>query len=174
VTAPTPIAGNHLGFLSIAEEPSGFVGGYLVTNAWGRPLEFRLSSAVQPNNVQRILYGETLDAYVRGEVIGKTLIEKTATAVQCVFVDHPSTLAVRLHTIMPVALWHTIADPDQPSPGLTVHPRLFCHEQFPNDVAALQAMIEKFGALDFGEPFARIREAMNEARKMGVTMRRAA
>lgn len=174
MTAPTPAPCNHLGFLSIAEEPSGFVGGYLVTNAWGRPLEFRLSSAVQPNKVQQILYGDTLHGYLCGEVIGKTLIEKATTSAEWVLVDNPMTLDVRLRVDFPVGLWHSVVDPDQPMPGLIVQHRLYCHAQFPRDVAALRGLIDKLGPFDFGEPFARIREAINEARKMGVTMRRAA
>lgn len=174
MAAPTPASSNHLGFLSVAEEPSGFVGGYLVTNSWGRPLEFRLSSAVQVNKVQQILYGDTLHGYLCGEVIGKTLIEKSATPVQCVLVDSPMTLDLRLHVPAVVGLWYSIVDPGAPAPGLYVQPRLYCHSQFPDDAAALCAAIEKLGPFDFSEPFARIREAMNEARKMGVSMRRAA
>lgn len=174
VAAPAPNAGKHLGFLSVTEEPSGFIGGYLVTNSWGRPLEFRISSAVQPNKVQQILYGETLRGYLCGEVIGKTLIEKAATAVACVFVDQPMTLDVRVHLAAPVGLWYPLVDPDQPPPGLFVQERLFCHSSFPDDVTALLALTDQLGAFDLAEPFARIREAMNEARKMGVTQRRAA
>jgi len=55
-----------------------------------------------------------------------------------------------------------------------VQARLYCHPHFPEDVNALRQQIDKLGQLDFGEPFARIREAMNEARKMGVTIRSAA
>ena len=58
--APTPAPALNLGFLTVLNEPSGYLGGYLVTNVWGRPLEFRLSTAVQPNRVQQILYGSTL------------------------------------------------------------------------------------------------------------------
>src|SRR5687767_3696173 len=76
---PTSPPCTNLGFLSVFQEAGGYLGGYLVTNAWGRPLEFRLTSAVQPNRVQQILYGDTLPAYLCGELIGKTLIEKTAT-----------------------------------------------------------------------------------------------
>src|SRR5262249_20078249 len=68
-----------LGFLGVLQEPSGWLGGYLVTNGWGRPLEFRLTTAVQPNRVQAALYGPTLSEYLLADLIGKTLIEKTAT-----------------------------------------------------------------------------------------------
>jgi hypothetical protein len=174
MVAPSASTGKHLGFLSVAEEPSGFIGGYLVTNTWGRPLEFRISSAVQPNKVQQILYGDTLRGYLCGEVIGKTLIEKATTAVACVFVDQPMTLDVRLNIAAPVGLWYSIVDPDQPPPGLFVQERLYCHPSFPDDAQTIAALTEQLGAFDLAEPFARIREAMNEARKMGVTQRRAA
>src|SRR2546423_15306908 len=67
-----------LGFLTVLNEANGYVGGYLVTNTWGRPLEFRLSSAVQPNRVQQILYAGTLLSYLCADLIGKTLVDKTA------------------------------------------------------------------------------------------------
>jgi hypothetical protein len=174
-THVTAVAQNttNLGFLSVTEEASGFLGGYLVTNSWGRPLEFRISSAVQPNKVQQILYGDTLCAYLCGEVIGKALVEKTATPVACVFVDQPMSLDVRRHIATPVGLWQSVADA-APVRGLLVQDRLYCHAGFPDDVPILSALAEKLGQFDLAEPFARIREAMVEARKMGVTMRRAA
>jgi hypothetical protein len=67
-----------IGFLTVLDEGNGYVGGYLVTNVWGRPLEFRLTSAVQPNRVQQILYGETLVPYLCGDLIGKTLVDKSS------------------------------------------------------------------------------------------------
>jgi hypothetical protein len=174
VATTAQVATSNLGFLSVAEEPSGFLGGYLVTNSWGRPLEFRISSAVQPNKVQQILYGDTLRGYLCGEVIGKTLIEKTATPVACVFVDQPMTLDVRLHVAMPVGLWQRVASIDGAPLGHRVREQLYCHLQFPDDAVALSELAEKIGAIDLAEPFSRIREAMTEARKMGVTLRRAA
>jgi hypothetical protein len=171
-TAPAPC--NNLGFLSVYQDANGFVGGYLVTNPWGRPMEFRLSSAVQPNKVQQILYGDTLHGYLCGEVIGKTLLDKTTTAVQWIVVDNPLTLDLRLRVECPVALWYEQAQPDQPPPGLPVQSNLYAHGRFPGDVEMIRELVEKLGSFDYGEPFARIREAMSEARKMGVASRSAA
>jgi hypothetical protein len=150
------------------QEASGFVGGYLVTNSWGRPLEFRLSSAVQPNKIQAILYGDTLQGYLCGEVIGKTLIEKTTTPVQWLLVDNPMALDLRYRVDIPVGLWHCICDPDQTMAGLLVQSRLYCHRDYPGDVNAIRLIVERMGQFDFSEPFTRIRDAMTEARKMGV------
>jgi hypothetical protein len=158
----------NIGFLSVLQEPSGYVGGYLVTNSWGRPLEFRLSSAVQPNRVQQALYGESMAGYVCGDLIGKTLIEKTSTSAPWVVTDNPLLLDLRLRLPFPLALWQT-GGPD--SHGLFVQPNLFCHKHFPEDVAQVRGFAEKLGTLDLGEPFARIREALSEARKMGIAAR---
>src|SRR5207244_12068264 len=92
----------NLGFLTVLDEPSGYLGGYLVTNPWGRPLEFRLSTAVQPNRVQQILYAGTLQAYVCADLIGKTLVEKTAVPVQMVLTDTEAALDLRLSLNVPV------------------------------------------------------------------------
>jgi hypothetical protein len=163
-TETTP--GTNLGFLSVFRDANGaWTGGYLVTNAWGRPLEFRMSSALQPTKVQQILYGETLHAYLCGEVIGKTLIEKTATAAHWLLVDDSRALDLRLHVAAPVALWCSV---DETPPGHAIQPRLFAHPSYPDDAPAIRAHIEKMGPFDLGEPFARIREAMSEARKLGI------
>src|SRR5438445_5894061 len=102
-------SGWNLGFLTILHDPTGYLGGYLVTNQWGRPLEFRLSSAVQPNRVQQILYGPTLEAYVCGDLIGKTLIEKAGVPVQLLMTDQESVLELRRKVEVPV-LWLAAAD----------------------------------------------------------------
>src|SRR6516165_10429591 len=93
----------NVGFLTVLHEPSGYIGGYLVTNNWGRPLEFRLSTAVQPNRVQQILYGGTLQPYICADLIGKTLVDKTALGVQLFVTDCAMALDLRLRIDIPVA-----------------------------------------------------------------------
>jgi hypothetical protein len=177
VIAPSaPFA--HLGFLTVLHEASGYVGGYLVTNLWGRPLEFRLSSAVQPNRVQQILYADTLHGYVCGELIGKTLVEKTSTPAHLVLTDTPAALGLRRVVEMPV-VW--VAPPnnpqaaDLPAVQAAVAGRgpVCAHPEFPDDLPRLKEQLDRLGGLDLAEPFARIREAVAEARKLGVTHRAA-
>ncbi len=168
--AAVPPPATNLGFLSVFSEANGYIGGYLVTNGWGRPLEFRLTSAVQPNRVQQILYGDTLPGFLCGELIGKTLVEKTTTPAQLILTDNPLALDVRLRLEQPVALWQAA---DTPPPGLIVQPNIWCHARFPEDVATVRDLLEKIGPIDLGEPFVRVREAMAEARKLGVSSRAA-
>lgn len=170
LVVPASTSSSNLGFLSVVQEGNGYAGGYLVTNSWGRPLEFRLSSAVQPNKIQQILYGETLEAFLCGELIGKTLFDKTSTPVQCVITDRAAALELRTKLDLPVAL---LGPGGPPTAGLIVQPNLHCHTRFPDDVAALRQILDDIGPLDLAEPFLRIREAMVEAKKMGVTARAA-
>jgi hypothetical protein len=160
-TAVSATATTNLGFLTILRDVAGYLGGYLVTNAWGRPLEFRLSSAVQPNRVQQILYGPSLEPYICADLIGKTLVDKTATAAQIILTDHRAALDLRLRVELPVAFV------DLSSPENALSP----HTHFPKDTSALRDLNERLGNFDFAEPFTRIRQAMAEARKLGVAGR---
>jgi hypothetical protein len=163
--------------LTILRDGGSYLGGYLVTNAWGRPLEFRLSTAVQPNRVQQILYAGTLEGYVCADLIGKTLLDKTAAPVQFLLTDTRAVLDLRLRQPAPV-LWLTPSEP-LPEPGKGEHCvrpaaagrlAVYCHGRFPEDAAPGQELLHRVdGVLDLAEPFVRIREAVAEARKLGVT-----
>ena len=175
------IATLNLGFLTILHEPSGYVGGYLVTNGWGRPLEFRLSTAVQPNRVQQILYGGTLQSYICADLIGKTLVDKTTSTAQLIVTDHEPVLDLRLCLQVPV-VW--LARPDDPLAAAMLSDAtcvrsasrgrgpLLCHPRFRDDAPAVRRLLDHLDpSFDLAEPFGRIREAIGEARKMGVTGR---
>ncbi len=85
------------------QEGGSYVGGYLVTNQWGRPLEFRLTSAVQPNKVQKILYAGTMKSYICSDLIGKTLIDKAGIPICLVVTDTFDSLDLRHCVDFPVA-----------------------------------------------------------------------
>ncbi|HEV3204339.1 MAG TPA: hypothetical protein VGY77_08150 [Gemmataceae bacterium] len=169
-------ATSNLGFLTVLHEASGFLGGYLVTNNWGRPLEFRLSTAVQPNRVQQILYGGTLKAYIYGDLIGKTLVDKTGTPAQFILTDCEPVLEMRLSLEVPVA-WvaskHEFLESQLPVPKLAAaapeRGPVYCHSRFPNDAAFIHESLSRLDRMiDLTEPFTRIRDAISEARKMGI------
>jgi hypothetical protein len=164
----------NLGFLTVLQEGNGYVGGYLVTNQWGRPLEFRLSTIVQPNRVQQILYGQTLSPYICSDLIGKALVEKTSLAPSLIVTDSQIVLDLRLHTDLPVA-WLGPRETGGPSssglcPIDSCPWPLYRHPHFQGDLAQIRALVERLdGVLDLAEPFGRVREAICEARKIGVT-----
>lgn len=162
-------APGNLGFLTFVQESAGTLGGYLVVNGWGRPLEFRLSSAVQPNRVQQILYGDSLASFLHGELIGKTLVEKSSTAVGAVVTDNAHALDLRLRLDVPVG-WFAPSN-GLPANALLVDRGLHVHPNHPEDAAAFRDILVQLSGIDLAEPFQRIREAMTEARRLGVTQR---
>lgn len=171
---PGPLA---VGFLAVFQDPTGWLGGYLVTNGWGRPLEFRLTTAVQPNRVQTALYGPTLTEYLHADVIGKTLVEKTGTKPDLIVTDSLTALALRARLEVPVVAVcpagtvppDAASVPHARTPGGLVLPARYATDR----EAVLQLLERIDAAVDLSEPFARIREAVGEARKMGVTNRAA-
>ena len=167
-----------LAFLTVVQEPTGWLGGYLVTNAWGRPLEFRLTTAVQPNRVQAALYGPTLAEYLLADLIGKALVEKTATKPDLIVTDAAAALGLRSRIDIPVLAVRPEAEPAPADAARLTHPRssapLWLPARFESDRPAVAELLERVDpAVDLAEPFARIREAVAEARKMGVTSRAA-
>ncbi len=172
-TLPSPVA---VGFLTVLHDATGVLGGYLVTNGWGRPLEFRLTTAVQPNRVQHILYGPTLTEYLHADVIGKTLVEKTTTQPSLIVTDSLPALGLRSRIGIPVVALGPapgVADAiELPSPRSSAP--LLLSARFAEDRPLIEERLGRIDpAVDLAEPFGRIREAMAEARKMGVTGRAA-
>jgi hypothetical protein len=169
----------NVGFLTVVHEADGYIGGYLATNQWSRPLEFRLTSSVQPNRVQQILYGGTLQSYICADLIGKALVDKATAPVQCLFTDREAVLDLRLQVEVPVVWLAPAGDPlteDLAEDEACVPPaadegrmQLLCHPRYPADRPAVRALLERVDqTLDLHEPFTRIRDALLEARRIGV------
>jgi hypothetical protein len=183
-----------VGFLTVCEfEQQGLFGGYLVLNTTGRPLEFHCTAPVRPSRAQEILYGATLRPYLYGEQIGQTLLKKASTNPLVVFTDVDPALTVRDFTDFPVACVllpdansSERPDDDQVPPsridGAHTGPgtpfalrrhefsiadqRLAVLQTHEKDAETINRRWEPFAAgFDLVEPFGRIREAIDEARR---------
>lgn len=165
--------GNHdqlrLGFLTAVEDAErGFVGGLLITNRFGRPLEFQCTSPVKPNRTQQILYGPTLKPYVLGELIGRTLLEKVGIKPHLVLVESPELLDLRTVTAIPVA---GLVTGKAAANGLKLgNQTIDFHASHQED----RSEIEKYGKLvpgdaNLSEPFERVREALIETVRLSMT-----
>lgn len=161
-----------LGFLAAIELPGGgYVGGLLVTNQFGRPLEFQCTTPVRPNRTQEILYGPTLRPFLLGELIGRTLIEKAAVKPDLVLTEGDDLLELRAHISQPVAVVET---GESPSRGRSEHEltlgkqRLRFHQAHLEDGPRLSSSAGAFPEhADLVEPFDRVREALQETMKAG-------
>ncbi|MFO1093239.1 MAG: hypothetical protein U0992_07980 [Planctomycetaceae bacterium] len=168
MSAPKSNSGSCLGFLRVLGlDGGGFVGGILVTNQLGRPLEFQCTSPVKPNRTQVILYGPTLAPFVYAELIGKTLIARLDIKPQLVVVDQPPLLELRLHVSAPVAQLldsetNPVALPDETLLQIG-RQHLAFHPDWPGD---RDDAAERLAGLpddaDLREPLDRVTEALKE------------
>jgi len=181
-----------LGFLTVLHhEQLGLVGGYLLLNTAGRPLEFHCTAPVKPNRAQEILFGPTLDAYLYGEQIGQTLIAKGSVEPLAVCTDVERVLSVRDYVKPPVALVLPVEGAGTDGAAL-VQPtktagewrvdiahaatsrvsafslgsnRLAVPSARSADREAIESRLAAIASFDLAEPFERIREAVEEAHK---------
>ena len=195
MTASGPRSSQPVGFLTVCQhEAQGLFGGYLILNTAGRPLEFHCTAPVRPSRAQEILYGATLPAYLYGEQIGQALLEKAKTTPLVVFTDSQAVLAVRDFISLPVACVLTpVAEATSethrsdaagqlrldegctgpPSPfALRLHTfhvgshHLAVLQDHEADAELIAQRWEPLAAdFDLLEPFGRIREAVDEARR---------
>jgi len=68
---------NSVGYLlSLAVADNVFMGGAMVTDSYGLPLEFRYTEPVRATKLQRVLYGDVLETYIHTDVILANLLER--------------------------------------------------------------------------------------------------
>jgi hypothetical protein len=131
-----------LGFLTVVEHAElGLLGGYLLLNTAGRPLEFHCTAPVKPNRTQEILYGASLRPFVFGEQIGRTLLAASKLTPVVVLTDCDAMLSLRDHTHLPVVPLGA------------------------DDEIIRRYLPPEAEHLDLAEPFTRIREALDEAQR---------
>ncbi len=157
----------RLGFLAAVEDTErGVVGGLLVTNRFGRPLEFQCTTPVKPNRTQQILYGPTLRPYLLAEVIGRTLLDKVSVKPHLVLIEADELLDLRTHVDIPVASFVAKPARDDETILRVGQQWLAFHLEFAADRAAVQKRAGQVpDTADLKEPFERIREALTETLK---------
>ena len=74
MTGPTKSTVGYL--LSLAVADNVFMGGAMVTDGYGLPLEFRYTEPVRATRLQRVLYGDVLETYIHTDVILANLLDR--------------------------------------------------------------------------------------------------
>lgn len=161
--APAPA----IGFLTVVEHAEfGLFGGYLILSPSGRPLEFHCTAPVKATRAQEILYGATLQEYLY-EQIAPALVAKAKASPILLCTDRPLVWQTAAAGDCPLLL--VLADEGSP-PADALPQVLGKHRVVPRcgeDVPAIAQLLRDVRAetLDLLEPFARIREALEEAQK---------
>ena len=93
----------RLGFMTAVEiGDRSFVGGLLVTDRFGRPLEFQCTTPVKPNRTQELLYGPTLVPFILGDLLGKTLLARISIKPSVVMTSRVEMLQLRPKVDVPI------------------------------------------------------------------------
>jgi len=71
--------GLKLAYFMVVKEGASFLGGLLLTDESGIPLDFRYTEPITPTKLQSVLYGKALESHLREEVIQKSLKELKGT-----------------------------------------------------------------------------------------------
>lgn len=58
-------------------EDASYIGGLMITDNYGIPLEFKYTEPIKPTKIQKILYGQALEKYIKKEVILLNLLNNT-------------------------------------------------------------------------------------------------
>ncbi|MCA9266027.1 MAG: hypothetical protein KDA60_19340 [Planctomycetales bacterium] len=178
-----------VGFLTVVNiDGLGRIGGLLILNPRGRPLEFHCTRPVKTNRAQEILYGPTLDAFLHGENIARKLLERASTSPSVVCTDEASVLAVHAFQKRPI-LYVTDApqavrrQASAPTPDAspvfrvdrwdgTLSPFTLDDQTvwIPTQDWERRALAESFWekhrpGFELAEPFSRIHEALDEAQR---------
>lgn len=103
-------ADQKLGYLMVTSPvPNVYIGGLMVTDARGLPVEFRYTEPIQPTKIQQVLYGQVLSAYIKREVILETLLKSLESRFKCLLVEdeHFLDYAAKGYSIVRIAATKT-------------------------------------------------------------------
>lgn len=180
MTGKDPQSTPLLAFLTVVEDEDGSCfGGLLAVNLSGRPLEFHCTAPVRANRAQQILFGSTLPAFVYGEQISQALLLGMESVPAAICTDKAPVLAVQSQVAEPVVLVERTGGLEdvalardtagEVTAGLSWEMgayRLSIDQGRQQQRAAIEQLVELFvETVDLDEPFDRIREAIQEARR---------
>jgi len=158
-----------MGFISVADlGGAAWIGGYLLLNSLGRPLEFHCTEPVKANRAQQILFGETLQPFLCGEQIGRSLVGNSSLKPDVLLTDMPSVMSLRGFVEFPLFLMlpdDTLPQGNWQSLDLAgVHGAVDARN-VDDRARIVQALEQMASGWDLEEPFERIREAVSELQK---------
>ena len=145
-------------YLSVLDIPNlGYIGGLLVIDHRGRPLEFHCTSPAQVSRAQQILFGTSLEAHIHVDCIGAALVDKLSRKPAVLFVRQPILCEVAEQIETPAVVVDLTDRDDDESDDNAVDGQLAVPSQVRDVVDQLARHVE------LGEPFQRIDEAIQEA-----------
>ncbi|WP_448374381.1 hypothetical protein [Fervidobacterium sp.] len=152
-----------IGYLSVLNLERKHIGGMLIVNEYGIPVEFKYSEPITPTKLQEIIYGNSLEYYLHTEIIAKGLIQKIENKPELILVQDP-TLLFDKNIVMITILPQMVQEKKENNEAIvnlnTKSIRLTFQEGTKCDDSIVQKIIDYASKLDIIEPFDRIERAL--------------
>lgn len=165
----------RLGFMTAVEiGERNYVGGLLVTDRFGRPLEFQCTTPVKPNRTQELLYGPTLVPFILGDLLGKALLDRVSVKPSLIMTSRIEMLELRTKVTTPIIYNESSAEsgsksaqsnaPLSPGQEIRFGRQTFrMHEDFTDDRSAVERISQQLSDdANMHEPLQRVGEALQE------------
>ena len=153
----------NLGYLTAIHEEGKYIGGLLVVDELGIPLEFKYTEPFEPTRLQRVLYGKSLEMYVEHGLIMKSLLKNVETRPDVYFTDRLEAIDY-LDDLVFIggAILTTEDKPEEGEVLLDIGRgrglRLVGKKEIPQNL--LDELREVSQSFDLLEPFSRLRQAL--------------
>lgn len=175
----------HIAFITLSEVEDGMLrGGILITDTNGKPLEFRCTSPIRPNAVQRTLYGSTLMPHIAVELVGIPLAQAVQASPDVLLVQQEEFISLRTKFNKPLLIARRQGEdlklsdasgknrPEEmiSSPSNKFAPVVVsCHWNYPDDIVQCKEELGWiFSQCDLVEPFERVKKALSALHEQGV------
>ncbi|ANQ54327.1 MULTISPECIES: hypothetical protein [Thermosipho] len=139
-----------IGYFSVKKINEKYLGGILVVDERGIPVEFKYTEPITPTPLQKIIYGSSLEEYLSVEIIGKNLVEKLENKPELILVNDPS-LTFKENIVL---LLET-----KSSFNVELNNRYFKVTPFNETIKDKLLQISE--KIDITEPFSRLEKALN-------------
>ncbi|HHD82692.1 MAG TPA: hypothetical protein ENK92_01155 [Bacteroidetes bacterium] len=163
-----------LGFVHVEEvENDVYVGGIFICDGLLRPLEFRVTSTIRPNNIQHLLYGSELLPFICQELVLVNCIAKLKEHPEVVLCSNEEFLGARNKvdiSLMSIYRQGELVTSGEAGSGKTksIESHKFTTivartaPGYESDIDKAAVLEQIFSARDLSEPFERVKNAIKE------------
>ena len=153
-----------IGYLSVKKIDGKHIGGILVVDKRGIPVEFKYTDPVVPTELQKILYGSSLETYLHADIIATSLLGKLENNPIVILTDHPDLVEVDKRVLLVSESTERVENTKEIGEGEYLIPfqgraiRIVSKEKPSQEV--LEKIKEISEELDIMEPFERLDRAL--------------
>ncbi|ABR31276.1 hypothetical protein SU69_07240 [Thermosipho melanesiensis] len=141
-----------IGYFSVRKINEKYLGGILIIDERGIPIEFKYTEPITPTGLQKIIYGSSLEEYLSVEIIGKTLIEKIENKPEIIFVNDPS-LTFKENIVLIIEINTSSSE------TIEINNRFFKITPFNDTIKG--KILEISEKIEITEPFSRLEKALS-------------